>query len=129
MLIVRSEQVAALSAEQVRRFEDRMERYIAAEHPDRYRALGEHGTRRLIRYGIATGARRGIDTEGAVGVLIELMLELGERFERSPDRAWIEEILAHPALPGQVKVIAIRERSNARTGGRRLVPARGVESA
>lgn len=128
MLTVRTPQVAALSAAKVQHFRDRMAKHLAAEHPGRCEAMGEQGTMELIQRGIDAGARHGIDTEGAVGVLIELMVEHGERFERSPDRAWVHEILAHPTLPGQLKVTLIRDRLAARAGGRRVVLARDAGS-
>lgn len=121
MLIIRREQMTAFRANAERRFIERMRAYIAAEHPARHQALGDLGTRRLIEKGIDAAARHGIDTEGATGVLIELMLEFGERFERTPDRAWAERMLGRRDVPGQVRVSAVRERFSASTGGRPLV--------
>src|SRR5262245_14422117 len=115
MLVIRKEQVAVFRADAQRRFAAGMQAYIAAEFPGRYQALGDEGTRLLIQKGIEAGERHGIDTEGATAVLIELMLDFGARFERSPDRAWAERILARPDLPGQVKVAAVRERLTERT--------------
>ena len=122
MLVIRTEQVAVFRADAQRRFAERMRAYIAEEYPARYQTLGDEGTRQLIQKGIEAGERHGIDTEGATAVLIELMLDFGERFERTPDRAWAERILARPDLPGQVKVTAVRERLTERTGGRPIVP-------
>jgi hypothetical protein len=122
MLIVRREQVAVFRADAQRRFAERMRAYIADEYPRRYEALGEEGTKELVQKGIEAAEGYGIDTEGPTAVLIELMVDFGEKLERSPDRAWAERILAHPALPGQVKVTAIRERLTERTGGRPIVP-------
>ena len=123
MLVVRKEQVAVFRVEAWKRFAGRMRSYMAAEYPARYQALGDEGTRQLIQKGIEAAERYGIDTEGATAVLIELMVEFGERLERSPDRVWAERILAQPELPGQVKVSALRERLSASTGGRTLVIA------
>ncbi|WP_437674143.1 hypothetical protein [Sorangium sp. So ce131] len=123
MLVIRKEQVAVFRAESQRRFAARMRAYIAEEHPDRYRTLGDDGTAVLVEKGIEKAARHGIDAEGPTAVLIELMLEFGERLERSPDRAWAEKILASPELPGEVKVAAVRDRFAARAGGRPLVMA------
>jgi hypothetical protein len=122
MLIVRKEQVAVFRADAQRRFAERMRAYIAEEHPRRYEALGEEGTKQLVQKGIETAAQYGIDAEGPTAVLIELMVSFGEKLERSPDRAWAEKILANPSLPDQVKVSAVRERLTERTGGRPIVP-------
>jgi hypothetical protein len=124
-VIVRREQVAVFRADAQRRFAERMRAYIAEEYPRHYEVLGEEGTNGLVQKGIEKAAQHGIETEGATAVLIELMVEFGEKLERSPERAWAEKMLAEPEVPGQVKVKAIRERFEASTGGRRLVmPAR-----
>lgn len=123
MLVVRKEQVAVFRAEARKRFAERLRAYIAEEYPTRYQALGDDGTKQLVQKGIEAAERHGIDTDGATAVLVELMVEFGERLERSPDRAWAERILAQPELPGQVKVSALRERLSASTGGRTLVLA------
>jgi hypothetical protein len=121
MLIVRKEQIAVFQVEARKRFAERMRAYVAEEYPARYAALGDDGTRQLVAKGIAAADRHGIEPEGAIAGLIELMVEFGERLERSPERAWAEKILAQPELPGEVKVSAVRERFAAATGGRRLV--------
>jgi hypothetical protein len=122
MLVIRDMQVAAFRADAQRRFAERMRAYIAQAYPARYQALGDEGTKLLIQKGVEAGERHHLENEGAVSVFIELMVEFGERFERSPDRAWAERILAQPDLPGEVKVSAVRERLHARTGGRSLKP-------
>jgi len=121
MLVVRREQVAVFRADARRRFAERMRAYVAEEYPAHHQAMGDGGTRQLVQKGIEVAERHGIDTEAATAGLIELMVEFGERLERSPDRVWAEGILAQPDLPGQVKVMAIRERLAAATGGRPLV--------
>lgn len=121
MLTIRDEQLEALNAAKLQRFEERMAQYVAAEYPRRYASLMEEGTRRLIRNGIEFGTHHGIETEGALAVLIELMVEFGMQFERSPDRAWAERMLALSSIPGPIKVAAIRERFDERTGGRRIL--------
>ncbi len=122
MIVIRSEQQAAFRAAAENRFAARMHAHVAAEYPEHHARLGEDGTRELIQRAVAAGARWGLDGEGQVGALIELMVEFGEKLERSPDRAWAETILGNPGLPGAVKVTAVREKLLARTGGRSLVP-------
>jgi hypothetical protein len=123
MLVVRKEQMVVFRAEAWKRFAERMRTYIAEEHAARYRALGEEGTKQLVQKGIEKAARHRIETEGPTAVLIELMLEYGERLERSPERTWAEKILGRPELPGEVKVAAVRDRLEASSGGRPLVMA------
>ncbi|HJZ59725.1 MAG TPA: hypothetical protein VKE74_32585 [Gemmataceae bacterium] len=123
MFVIREAQLEVLRRFAVDGFVDQMVGYVAAEFPRHYEVLGQEGTREFIRRVIRTAAGHGVTTIGAVAVLIELMLQFGERFERSPDRVWANNILAHPTLPDHVKVDAIRDRFVARTGGRVLVPA------
>src|SRR5687768_10032550 len=110
MLVMRPEQMAAFRADAQQRFAERMQAYVAAEYPLHHDALGDEGTRQLIRTGIELGVRYQLGGEGPVAVLIELMVQFGERLERSPDRAWAERILQQPGLPGAVKVSAVQER-------------------
>jgi len=123
MIIVRKEQVAAFRAAAQQHFAERMRAYIAEEYPRRYEALGEEGTKALVQKGIEAAEGYGIEGEGPTAVLIELMVDFGEKLERSPDRVWAEGILAQPDIPGQVRVGVVRERFEARTGGRRIVMA------
>jgi hypothetical protein len=121
VLTIRNEQVVAFAKALRKSFEDRLTSHIAAEYPKQYEGWGEQGTRRLVLAGIDKAAAHGIAAEGAVAVLIELMVETGSGFERSPDRKWVHNILAHPALPGDAKVDAIQKRIRSRTQGRTIV--------
>lgn len=123
MLIIRDEQMAVFRAEVDRRFAERIKVHITHEYPQHAAALGEARLDALIQRGIEAKARLGIAGDRAVVTLIALMVEFGERFERSPERGWAEGMLAERALPGDVKVSAIRARFDAMTGGRRLSPA------
>ncbi|MFY0566574.1 hypothetical protein ACN28E_22435 [Archangium lansingense] len=122
MLIIRRAQMAAFQTEVERHFAERVEAHIAHTYPEHARALGEARLRALVKTGLEARARLGISGDGAAVTLIALMVEFGERFERSPERAWAERMLADAALPGDVKVGAIRARFDAMTGGRRLSP-------
>ena len=122
MLVVRREQVAAFRADVQRRFAERMRMSIAAAYPAHYEALGEEGTNRLIHKGILDGERYRLGDDAAVAGLIGLMVELGERLERFPERAWAERMLDDTEVPGEVRVKAVRARLLASTGGRRLAP-------
>lgn len=104
------------------RFAEKVEAHIVHTYPEHAHALGKERLRALVESGLEARARLGIRGDGAAVTLIELMVEFGERFERSPQRAWADRMLADAALPGDVKVQAIRARFSAMTGGRRLSP-------
>jgi hypothetical protein len=106
----------------VEQFVERMAHHIAVEFPRHYEEMGEAGTREFISEAIKKGRRHQVAAQGAVAVLIELMLDFGRDFERSPERAWAKTMLDHPTLPDAVKMGAIRDRMMARTGGRRILP-------
>lgn len=122
MLLIRREQMAAFQTEVERHFAERVEAHIAHSYPKHARALGEARLRALVKTGLEARTRLGIVGDGTAVTFIELMVEFGERFERAPERAWAEQMLADEALPGDVKVRAIRARFDAMTGGRRLSP-------
>ena len=121
-LVIRSEQMTVLGEASVSSFENRMLRQSAAAYPDQYSEMGETGLRNLIRRVIKTARAHGIDTEGGVAVLLELMILFGEKFERSPERKWANEMLRDPDLPGLLKIRLIRERIMSSTQGRPVVP-------
>jgi len=121
-LVIRSEQMKALGEASVASFEDRVLRQTATAYPDQYSEMGESGLRSLIRRAIKTARAHGIDTEGGVAVLLELMILFGEKFERSPERKWANEMLRDPDLPGLLKIRLIRERIMSSTQGRPVVP-------
>ena len=98
-----------------------MQQYLSDLHPARVKRLGERDLEALVGIAIDVGRQHGIEDQGAVAVLAELMLCWGLSFERFPDRAWVWKMLAKPGLPGAVKMAAIRDRFDAVTGGRQIV--------
>lgn len=125
MLVIRKEQIAAFRVAANERFVERMKRHIAAEHPYHYKRLGEAGAEAVIRKGIADGERYHLGEHDVVGILIELMVELGDGFQRTPDRAWIISILELGDVPGEVKIMAICRRIEATLGARSVIVVPG----
>jgi hypothetical protein len=124
VLVIRESQLAQLRRVRIQHFVDAMVEYLTGEYPTQCAALGAREVRAFIERTIAAGARIGVDTEGAIGVLTELRLVYGEQFERAPDREWALNILAHQRLPGYIKVEAVQNRLSEKTGGRSLVEFR-----
>ena len=122
MLVIRESQMAAFRSVRINRFVDDMVDYLAAEYPTHCDRLGKEEIRAFVDRSIAAATRLGVDTEGAIGVLAELRLVYGEDLQRAPDREWARNILAHPRLPGYIKVEAVQNRLSERSGGRVLVP-------
>ena len=121
MLTIRDYQMGIFGALEVERFEDRVLLHLAHQHPMEFARLGDEGTRALIRRAVAKGKQHGIVLEGAVLLLADLMVEFGEKFERSPQGKRAMTLLEHPTLPGPVKMEGVRDRLRASIGGMKMV--------
>lgn len=118
MLVIRKEQMEALSAHMRRSFEDRMVEHIAAEFPQRFEQLNETGTREFVRAGIARCAEYGIDTEAGIRFMVDLLLQHPE-FDASGEIAWARTLLQDPELSGDAKVSLMEKRLQGPTGSRK----------
>jgi len=72
---------------------------------------------------VARGIDLGIVDEQSAAHLATLMLFYGEQLERSGDATWAADVLAHPELPGRVKVEALVERLLELSDGRPVLNA------
>jgi len=123
MFVIRNTYLDGIREARLARLETELVTHLLTNLPGPSAVLGdEPEVRSFVRRGMAQAAGHGIDTPGGIAVFLELLVQYGERFERSPDRVWASNILAHPVLPGYVKVGAIRDRFAERTGGRVLIP-------
>lgn len=104
---------------------DQMANYIAKEYPRQFQAMGRTGTNEFVMAAIQKGRRNHIETQGGVAVLVELMIAFGENFQNSPHQAWANELLAHPALPAQIKMRILRDRMTELSQGRVVVRFNG----
>lgn len=121
MLTIREPQMTVFRDARVAAFINDMSGYLARAYPQQTARMGRAGTKEFVRRCVRSASALDIRLEGAIGALIERWLVYGERFERAPDREWAGNILAHPRLPDHVKVSAIQDRLDARSGGRVLV--------
>jgi hypothetical protein len=121
MLTIRNEQLAALGRQKRTEFVERLARHLSEEYPSWYEERTPSGARDFVQRVVELAGTKNIRGRWAVSTLLELMVEFGEGFERSPDRGWAVEILTHPLLPDQLKVGMLSERLRERTGGRRIV--------
>ncbi len=126
MIQIRAEQIEALRRPEIQSFEQRLYVELERSYPERVASLRPDPTRALIRRGVRTGLDCGIEHEDALTSLVVLMLQLGPRFERSPDRAPALALLEHPRLPGRLKVERIERILTRRTGGRVVVSHGGA---
>ncbi len=103
-MILRPEQIDALSAESRASFEERMVAHLQRCFPKHCEALGEAGVRDTIRYGIKRSAKYGIVSERSVCNYTDLMFILGKDFDTNSDMPWAGEILKSKELGPDVKV-------------------------
>jgi hypothetical protein len=123
MLTIRAAQIAALAQSATDRFTANASEYLTVHFPGAAAKLGGlPGVWMFVQRGIHKARGFGVVTEGAVTVLLELWIQFGEDFERSPLRAFARNILANPDLPGSAKAELIRDRHQEMTGGCVMVP-------
>jgi hypothetical protein len=118
MFVIRQAQLEVFEHDAREEFVGRLVAHLAMTRPQVCESLGEGATRDFVRRVVERGTKHGIDTEGGVASLADLMLQVGEDFERSPDRAWAQKLLAHPTLPGVLKIDALVARIGGQTQGR-----------
>ena len=107
MFKVRREQMVAYREAALRDFEDQVVAHVGRCFPEELAALGEDGTRLVIRSGIERAGGYGIVAERDVCKFIDLMLVLGTTFDR--EHAWAGEILANPNRSSRRKLDALFE--------------------
>ncbi len=121
MLFIRKEQIEVFNRAATVQFMSRAAARIEQRYPEDHAALGSGGTLDLIRYTLQSGTAHGIRSESGLNGLLELYIEFGRDLELAPYRHWALRILAHPRLPGTLKVSQIRGRLFGLTQGRRVV--------
>jgi hypothetical protein len=122
MLVIRDAQFADMARKAVEDFRSGLVKHLLDNYPQSCGAMGgEKGVRAFVQRGIDRAKRHGIEHGGAITILLELFIQFGENFERSPVREVARNILAHPSLPDDAKVGAIRDRHDEHTRGRILV--------
>jgi hypothetical protein len=104
MLVIRDSQMNAFVARFLEEFEDRRVREIEERFPSRYAALGEAGTRALIRAAIQKSRHLGIHGEEDVENLIDLTVVYGESFDQNEEFAFEAEPLRDEELPADARV-------------------------
>ena len=87
MLTIRKEQMAALGAAQVKKFEDRMVTHLQKHFPEQCKKLGPK-LRELVAYGIERAGSYGIVAERDVSRYIDIMLAFGRDFDKDPNLPW-----------------------------------------
>ena len=110
MLIIRKEQMDALSEAVSESFEDDRVKHIANKYPDFFDEMGAEDVRQLVRQGIEKSKMYGIQARDNVAFLIDLMVEFGPDFEREGKVSWTRDILRSHSLSDNGKISLIDTR-------------------
>jgi hypothetical protein len=119
MLTIRAQQLDAFQKLRRERFIENAVNHLLEHYPDPCKSsLGERNeVQTFVTRGIDKASLLNVNTPGAVTALLELWLQFGEKFERSPIRTWTMNMLSNPDIPCEAKVDVIRDRHLELTGG------------
>lgn len=104
MLIIRDEQLAALSEHSRRGFEDRAYEHLCKCWVRQCERFGEQAVRSFISYAIDKAGSYGVTTEKGVIRFLDTMFALGDQFDNDPELPWFLEILKDPEMPQNIKM-------------------------
>jgi hypothetical protein len=97
MLIIRQEQMAVFEQAVVKNFASRVQEHLQKFFPEHCKALGEEGTRAVIRLGLERAEHYQLVSERDVYLYFSLMFLLGSHFDEDPQFPWVEELLKDQA--------------------------------
>jgi hypothetical protein len=119
VLQIRTAQLKALAEDRRKLYIEQTTDHLLKHFSDCCKAAFEGGqqVRAFVASGVDKASILNVNTPTATTALLELWLQFGSNFERSPARTWTMNILSHPELPGAAKIDAIRERHLKLTGG------------
>ena len=93
MLVIRNEQMKALSEVMLKGFEDGMVRYLEKRFPQNCSPKDEPAVRESIQKGIERAREYGITTEYDIARYIELMYLFSEDFDTNHATPWANPML------------------------------------
>jgi hypothetical protein len=103
MLVIRREQIEAMSLEGERRFEDQAYRHLVSAVPERCAELGELAVRESIRTAIRKARGYGLETERDILHYLNVMYWLGHGFDEDPAYSWAQELLGNLTLEAETR--------------------------
>ena len=122
MVTIRNQQMETLRQQEVDRFASNLVEHLLTTHALAATRIGSrHDLTAFVRRAIARVEDCGVHSPGGITVVVELLLQFGEEFKRSPLRDWALKILEHPTLGGDLKAEKLRERHEELTGGRTVI--------
>ncbi len=98
MLVIRSEQMAALDRYAAAQFEDRVAAHLRARWPQSCAEMGDAALRERVAIGVERAAGYGLVAELDVCRYVELMFVLSPDFDTDARFPWAGEVLRQPEL-------------------------------
>ena len=92
-MLIRNEQLVALSDVAAGKFEADMLGHLTRCFPEECTALGDPKVREIIQYGITQSGAYGITAAREVCQYIDLMIVFGAKFDEDPKLPWAASIL------------------------------------
>jgi hypothetical protein len=129
MLTIRREQLHVFETYRTEFWVSQSVESISRSYPRQYAEMGPSGAREFVYRAIAKGRTNHVGTAGGIGVLIELMIQFGEEFQNSRDKAWADRFLANPKLPPELKMTLMYNRMTEVSQGRVIVPFTPVNNS
>lgn len=111
MIVIRREQMEALSKASQRDFESRMIKHLKEFFPEECRRAGDERVLAAIRQGIVRAATYGITMEADVARYIDLSVVLGLDFDSGRRWPWAKTILNKPDLTPATKLWALMDQT------------------
>ncbi|WP_020587287.1 hypothetical protein [Desulfobacter curvatus] len=102
MITIRDDQLQVFKTAAAHAFEDDMVLHVKKFTPPHYNAIGEEGTRKVVRLGFKRAERYNLTNRGPVQFYIESMFMFGSYFDTDPQYPWIEKALNDPAIKDQM---------------------------
>jgi hypothetical protein len=123
MLVIRKQQMAALSASRVVDFEIRMVAHLQRCFPPWSQALGPDLLRGFVVRGMQQAHRYGIETELDIARYLHARQALGDDFDAPPQGQWALDLMNRP-WPAARKIAALRDAVGYQLEARRIQHAR-----
>lgn len=88
MLVIRPEQIKALSRVTLAPFAQMLAQHVAGDFPEQGAVLTPEEIRQAVDYGIEKGLRYGLDEQKDLATFVYLMFTLGRDFDQDPGYPW-----------------------------------------
>lgn len=123
MLIVRQEQIEVLAASKRSRFKAKMIAHFQKADPSWSAGMGVDSLERFVEHGIRQSKRYGLGSEKAVARYLQVMKQLGQDFDQSPEYPWAQSLLTSK-IPVPEKMDRLRDAVDYHFEARRIRNAR-----